>query len=324
MSERRHRTISNATNPRKLTQTSGALDDRHDVTLGVLEPRALRAPAGGDAVRGFEPGRVVLQERDAACLQLRDFLLDVAHLPERLARPRSAGVRRRVHEAGGAVGELVADAASDFARGSESHLLLVELPRAFEIRDWNVRIHRRVHQHESLIFGKRVFALRSRLGEPPLGEGCMGIAGSDVGGNLELERPHVAKINDILLDLARRRRRTEGVLLPNNVAPRRVVAGLPAKHELLHAARLGSVEDETDELHATRSVEAKANDLGSALARTPSASVVDSQGALDGMRGLLRADLNVDELLDVEPTALRFLRGSDDRADRFSHCPFSE
>ena len=108
------------------------LNHRHDVALGVLEPRGLGAAASLDAVI-VDIGHIVLLELHAARLQLRDFLCDVLDLPECLARLRGAGVRRGIEEAGRALGELVHDAARYLFLGLEAKLAFVELARPVDV-----------------------------------------------------------------------------------------------------------------------------------------------------------------------------------------------
>src|SRR5689334_20268675 len=64
-------------------EVSEALAHSENVSLGILEPRSLRAPAGCDAVDGLDSRHVVLLELDAFRFQLRNFGRDVVHGPER-------------------------------------------------------------------------------------------------------------------------------------------------------------------------------------------------------------------------------------------------
>src|SRR6476661_287111 len=84
-----------------------ALYHRQNVAFGVLEPRALRAAARGDAVHGLEVRRVVFFEGHSSRFQLRDLALDILNLPERLARLGGTGVGRRVQETGGVLAKFV-------------------------------------------------------------------------------------------------------------------------------------------------------------------------------------------------------------------------
>src|SRR5262245_18376644 len=128
------------------SENSDALDQRHDVSFRVLEPRSLGAAGGQDAILVCL-WHVVLLKLDAARLQLRDVVFDVLDLPERLARLGGAGVRRRVQEARGTFGELVDYAAGCLLLGLEAPLLLIELTRAGDVHRWYIRIHWGVLQH---------------------------------------------------------------------------------------------------------------------------------------------------------------------------------
>src|SRR5262245_20967696 len=93
------------------------LDQRHDVALGILEPRRLGVARRGNAVARLDLGCVVFLELHAAALELGNLALDVLDLPKRLACPRAAGVGRGVHEAGRVAAELVNDAPFSFFLG---------------------------------------------------------------------------------------------------------------------------------------------------------------------------------------------------------------
>src|SRR5437660_10310558 len=112
---------------------SHVLNDREDVAFAVLEPRRLRAARGDDAARALLAGHVVVLEFDAARLQLGDLALDVADLPERLARLRRARVRRRIEEARRLVAELVDHAARRLQLRPKAELVFVEAPRASDV-----------------------------------------------------------------------------------------------------------------------------------------------------------------------------------------------
>jgi hypothetical protein len=71
--------------PSRPEESSKALHHRHDVALGVLEPRALRTAGGHDAVLGLHARGVVLLESHASRFQLGHLALDVTYLPECLA-----------------------------------------------------------------------------------------------------------------------------------------------------------------------------------------------------------------------------------------------
>src|SRR5689334_5551102 len=129
------------------------LDQRHDVSLGILEPRRLRAAALGDALHRLHAGQVVVFELHAARLELLHLALEVVHLPKRLALLRGAGERRLVHEATRVVRELVCDAAGGFLAVLQADLLLVEAARALQVLGGNIRIHRKILQHGSLLSG---------------------------------------------------------------------------------------------------------------------------------------------------------------------------
>src|SRR5688500_13976221 len=92
---------------------SDALDQRHDVSFGVLEPCCLGTARGRDAVL-VHLGHVVLLKVHPTRLQLRDFAFDIFDLPERLARLGRASVRRWIQEARGTLAELVDYAARGF------------------------------------------------------------------------------------------------------------------------------------------------------------------------------------------------------------------
>src|SRR5262245_64267382 len=101
---------------RGLTETwrnrnSDALDQRHDVSFRVLEPRSLGATGGQDAILVCL-WHVVLLKVHAPRFQLRDVTFDVLDLPECLARLGGGGVWRRVQEARGTFAALVDDGAS--------------------------------------------------------------------------------------------------------------------------------------------------------------------------------------------------------------------
>ena len=88
---------------------SDTLDQRHDVSFSVLEPRSLGTAGSRDAVL-VHLRHVVLLEVHAPRLQVCDLPFDVIDLPERLARLGGAGVRRRIQEARGTVAEFVDNA----------------------------------------------------------------------------------------------------------------------------------------------------------------------------------------------------------------------
>src|SRR6476646_2404960 len=132
---------------------SGAnvLDDGKDIPFRVLEPRRLRAAAGGDTVDGLQAWLVVLLEGHAARFQIRDFPLDVVDAPERLAGAVGAGVRRGVEKASGAAGEVVRDTARNFFSWTEAELPLVERAGASDVFRRQIRVDRRLLQHEHLL-----------------------------------------------------------------------------------------------------------------------------------------------------------------------------
>src|SRR5260370_7707012 len=78
-------------------RTLDTLDQRHDVSFRVLEPRSLGAAGGRDAVL-VHLRHVVHLELHAARLQLRDLPFDVLDLPKRLAPPRLAALRSRIQQ----------------------------------------------------------------------------------------------------------------------------------------------------------------------------------------------------------------------------------
>src|SRR4029079_11174959 len=98
--------------------------------------------AGRNAVDRLHPRYVVLLERDAAPLQIRDFAFDVGDLPERLAGAIGAGVLRRIQEAAGAVRTLIDPPAGDFLRRTTAERLLVERTGASDIVGRQIRVHR--------------------------------------------------------------------------------------------------------------------------------------------------------------------------------------
>src|SRR5262245_31272140 len=128
------------------SENSDALDQRHDVSFRVLEPRSLGATGGQDAILVCL-WHVVLLKVHAPRFQLRDVTFDVLDLPECLARLGGAGVWRRVQEARGTFAALVDYAASRLLLWLETQLLLIEFTRADNVLRWNIRIHWRVLQH---------------------------------------------------------------------------------------------------------------------------------------------------------------------------------
>src|SRR5204862_7959769 len=122
------------------SRRSRVLNDREDVAFAVLEPRRLRTAGLDDAARTLLARHVVVLELNAARLQLGHLALDVVDLPERLARPRGARVRRRVKEACGLIAELVDHAAGHLHLRPKAELVFIETSRASDVLGGDVRV----------------------------------------------------------------------------------------------------------------------------------------------------------------------------------------
>src|SRR5438445_12785082 len=135
------------------------LAERQQIALAVTEPGGLLVPEIGDAIDGFESGKVVFLEVDATAPELRDGGGDVLHEPGQLRVLSRGPPAGREEQEPTVAAALIEEGAFDFPGRRQAQLLLVERFGAGEILDGKgrfrvgppERVHRTILRPASIV-----------------------------------------------------------------------------------------------------------------------------------------------------------------------------